>query len=146
MVLLAQVLDFVHKFYQLNGVSLTSEHIFLDLLNNILALVTSKADAEVKSVDLRVAALRALQSLIEKSDLKTLEKLFAEKQKLVMSHLIFSCLEWIEKEKRSKNLIDEAIKTMLNLSVRGTNGGENLLDLFHAMFLQMLPGKKQAQK
>ena len=102
--------------------------------------MTSKAETAVKSVDLRVAALIALRSLMEKLDLKTLEKLFDEKQKLVMSHLIFSCLEWIEKEKRSKNLIDEAIKTMLNLSVRGTNGGENLLDLFHSMFLQMLPG------
>ena len=136
-------MEFVHKFYQVDGVTLSSEHILFDLLNNILAVVTSKAETEAKSVDLRVAALKALRSLMEKLDLKTLEKLFDEKQKLVMSHLIFSCLDWMEKEKRSKNLLDEAIKTILKLSERGTNGGENLLDLFHSMFLQMLPGKNE---
>lgn len=137
-----QVLEFIRKFYEVTDVTLTSEHILLDLLNNILALMTSKSDSEVKSVDLRVAALRVLQTLIRKSEPKTLANLFDEKQKLLMSHLIFSCLDWIDKEKRAKSLLEESVKTILMVAESGTNSGGHILELFQAMFLQMLPGTR----
>jgi len=101
------VLQFIRSYFK--KTRLNNFFILKDVLGSCLVMI-SKSDHNISkegsnkkeggiSEDLKVTICECLEKLLVSADQNVLEEFFSENSKLSLSHLVFTCLSWAEKDK-----------------------------------------------
>jgi len=129
------VIEFVKLFFNRSeheNVQLSSSFLLLDVLQSLMKIATEKP-----SEDLKISTCKCLTVMLKNSSLEVRNNLYGKEQKLTVSHLVFTLLEW--SSERISSLTSSSFELLSELCPKRSSKTETS-NMFIMQFSQMLPG------